>query len=389
MIKKFTLLLLAMLSIAGISKADETVDVYTKDPQDLSAWKSNEEPEKYLAVSYNDKGELANALMTDIVMITYTMKDSESDYYIKLSDPAGWDDLEGSQENLTYQSGSQSYSFTINKALALDIIKNRGLIIRGNNVTVTGVKLTKKDGRYDAMPVIIGEKGYATWSCEKKLNFNGTGVTPYYASAVSEGVVTLSSISEAGKENTTWDYQGYIVIGEQGTYSIPVEENDKTYYPGTNFLIGSSNGEAKVFKSHYTEYVFTEGDFWYNDESDKTAKENRIKNKYRYIFAKHGDNIGFYMLSTTYSESEKAYHTLAARKAYLETDDDLTPKDPSTPAPALNLIFGGEGEGTTGINTVSKNPVVEDGIYYNLQGVAVKNPSKGLYILNGKKVIVK
>ena len=106
---------------------------------------------------------------------------------------------------------------------------------------------------------------------------------------------------------------------------------------------------------------------------------------FRYIFAKKktGEaNIGFYKLIND--------HTLGANKAYLQTPGDLTPAA-SRPgeARALKLIFGGDGEGTTGINTVSKNPVVEDGIYYNLQGVAVKNPSKGLYILNGKKVIVK
>ena len=42
----------------------------------------------------------------------------------------------------------------------------------------------------------------------------------------------------------------------------------------------------------------------------------------------------------------------------------------------------------TAINAVKSN-VVENGTYYNLAGQRVNNPTKGLYIVNGKKVIVK
>ena len=31
----------------------------------------------------------------------------------------------------------------------------------------------------------------------------------------------------------------------------------------------------------------------------------------------------------------------------------------------------------------------EDGVYYNLSGVRVDHPTKGVYILNGKKVVIK
>ena len=109
-----------------------------------------------------------------------------------------------------------------------------------------------------------------------------------------------------------------------------------------------------------------------------------VSGNYHYIFAKDNttSEIGFYKLVD-------AAHTLAAHKAYLETSDDCTPPAPMGLARGLiRLSFGG-GEGTTAINTTLKNPIVEDGLYYTLQGVAVKNPSKGIYILNGKKVFVK
>ena len=44
--------------------------------------------------------------------------------------------------------------------------------------------------------------------------------------------------------------------------------------------------------------------------------------------------------------------------------------------------------GTTGINEVSAK-TASDSAFYNLQGVKVQNPVKGLYINNGKKVIIK
>ena len=56
----------------------------------------------------------------------------------------------------------------------------------------------------------------------------------------------------------------------------------------------------------------------------------------------------------------------------------------TTPARA---IFD-DGEGTTRIEKI-ENILRQDGVYYNLQGQRVLNPTKGLYIVNGKKVVMK
>ena len=47
----------------------------------------------------------------------------------------------------------------------------------------------------------------------------------------------------------------------------------------------------------------------------------------------------------------------------------------------------GDGE-TTAISNIDAD-VPNDAIYYNLNGQRVVNPAKGVYILNGKKVMVK
>ena len=90
-----------------------------------------------------------------------------------------------------------------------------------------------------------------------------------------------------------------------------------------------------------------------------------------------GDGVYDYVL-----KDGKFYHasagTLAQGKAYLHLD-----AAPS--APVLNIDFSG----TTGINAVNGSEFKVNGEYYNLNGQRVANPTKGLYIVNGKKVVLK
>ena len=195
-----------------------------------------------------------------------------------------------------------------------------------------------------SVSVTIGNDEIATFSSDKDLDFSGTGVTPYYVSAVTTGSVTLTATTNA----TTWNYCGYILQGPKGKYDVPVTAS--ATYPAATYLKGqTSEGIVKASESGDT--------------------------KYRYIFSKHNSEIGFYKLTTD--------HTLGAHKAYLETDTDITP----TGAGARALIIFNDGQ-TTSINSVQDRKV-EDGIYYNLSGQRVKIPSKGLYIVNGKKVVVR
>ena len=53
------------------------------------------------------------------------------------------------------------------------------------------------------------------------------------------------------------------------------------------------------------------------------------------------------------------------------------------------LMFGAETSTDTGIQSLKMNQPIQEGVYYNLQGQRIDNPQKGIYIVNGKKVIVK
>jgi len=73
--------------------------------------------------------------------------------------------------------------------------------------------------------------------------------------------------------------------------------------------------------------------------------------------------------------------TLAANKAYLKLAS-------SSPA-RLSIVFNDDDSETTGVLDVQKHTTQSDNVYYNLRGMQVDKPTKGLYIMNGKKVFVK
>ena len=54
---------------------------------------------------------------------------------------------------------------------------------------------------------------------------------------------------------------------------------------------------------------------------------------------------------------------------------------------SIELYF--DEDETTGISIINNSQPTDDGMYYDLQGRRVSHPTKGVYILNGKKIIVK
>ena len=98
-----------------------------------------------------------------------------------------------------------------------------------------------------------------------------------------------------------------------------------------------------------------------------------------------GDGTTSYDAGTYYYLANDQFHlatsgTLQSGKAYLQISGSL--------APQLAISFGNEG-GTTGIGDAVKSDELRDMNYYNLAGQRVAQPTKGLYIVNGKKVVMK
>lgn len=103
--------------------------------------------------------------------------------------------------------------------------------------------------------------------------------------------------------------------------------------------------------------------------------------------------LGFY-LSVDNDSWTSAGMSLKATpgKAYLKVNQDEV-KDPSSEALTRSFVFGGGSE-TTGIDeiTIMGTDVQRHGTIegiFDLQGRKISNPTKGIYIKNNKKVIIK
>ena len=340
-------------------------------------------------------GPVSDARIGDVLQFTVSTT-AWNWVQFKLTDKDGNVDQftgEGSEPQGNNANTSFTLEFIISNLADLKKIKNEGfgVIQTGDNAfTMKAVNLLTYSDSYGYITITIPEVGYATWSSDKKYDFKSAGLQAYYASGVAPGSVTLTPM------DITWDYQGYIIKGSKGNHDVleSLTTDGSSYYPNENKLVGAVGG-ARVFKSKFTDYTFTEGDFWYGSDEDKTAQENRIKNNYRYIFAQKGtDDPAFYKLAEDYSrtidETTVFYHDLGAHKAYLETSTDI-----KTSSSRIALVFG-DGD-TTGIQELENSSIEELNhsgneelkAYYNLNGQRVTNPKRGLYIVNGKKVIIK
>lgn len=194
----------------------------------------------------------------------------------------------------------------------------------------------------------VGATGYASYCSEYALDFTGvTALNAYVASAADDGKVSMTKVTQV-PANT-----GLILKSASGAavsdVVVPVIESANSV--GTNLLVGTVAGA--------------------------TVNPSSPENGYNYLFGKKNEVVGFYKLvDNTYN--------LGVNKAYLHTAADITPAMNS--AKGVIMDFG-DGE-TTAISNIDAD-VPNDAVYYNLNGQRVVNPAKGVYILNGKKVMVK
>lgn len=193
--------------------------------------------------------------------------------------------------------------------------------------------------------------GWATFASPYALNLSsmtaskGT-VEAYYASNATGSTVTLTSTNSSAVAAG----EGLMLKGTAGaTITIPVVASGSAI--AGNLLKGQT----------------TTGNV---DASNKNDN-----GKYHYVFGyskSDATEYGFYNLT---ADTE-----VAAGKAYLETTTALTA------GARLTIIFDDE---TTGIADVRSKMSDVRGDFFDLSGRKVAQPAKGLYIVNGKKVVIK
>ena len=191
------------------------------------------------------------------------------------------------------------------------------------------------------IPVTIAASGYSSIASAYALDCEHlpAGLEAYKVTGIAASAVTLEQVTEAVAPGT-----GLILKGTASTaYNIPV------------VATGSDISATNYLKAAVAPTTLADGSFY---------------------ILKSGE---FHKVIGTADEDAR---TIPAGKAYLLATD--VPSE----APALNFVFAGSE--TTGINAVNgSQSMVKGSQVYNLAGQRVAQPTRGLYIVNGKKVVVK
>ncbi len=197
---------------------------------------------------------------------------------------------------------------------------------------------TAKPAKYQ---VTVSAHKYATFGdlgSPDVIDYSTASGLKAYIAYVAEGKVKLEEVSKASANTAVILYAN---VAEDTSYTVTTTEESASTTEHTNNL--------------------------HISDGNVTGDESTI-----YVLANGTKGVGFYLL--------KSGDKLAAGKAYLKVQNGV--------AQARQFIGFGDDNETTGIQTIDNGQLTIDN-YFDLQGRRVAQPTKGLYIVNGKKVIIK
>jgi Chitobiase/beta-hexosaminidase C-terminal domain. len=185
----------------------------------------------------------------------------------------------------------------------------------------------------DCEAAYIPSAGYATYTTPNNVDFTGTGVTAYKVSAIGADYVSLEEVTEAPAGTPL------VLKATAGNYALNIVASAAAV---TGNKLEVSEGTAT------------------------TDDANTV-----YALASKGEPavVGFYKV--------KAGVKVPAGKCYLSV------------AATSAREFYGFGDDATSINAVQDSGLKVNGEVYDLSGRRIQKPTKGLYIQNGKKVVIK
>ena len=237
-------------------------------------------------------------------------------------------------------ANTAKWTISINSTSKLVTISNVGTTgrrIEGNQGSTRfacykGAQGANETFLFVEVSAIISNAEYSTFcNATKALDFSTTGITVYTATD-NKNSVTLNEVAN-GKIPANTPVVLYKSGANGSPISIPVITGTAPSAPaGTNDLHVSTGTDVE----------------------------------HMYVLAKN-PTIGFYPWTGA---------NLSAGKIYLQGKDSYGARE-----------FLGFENGTTAINIVKTQQA--DGQYFNLAGQRVAQPTKGLYIVNGRKVVVK
>ncbi len=252
------------------------------------------------------------------------------------------DEGEGTLSQTTFDlddSQWSDYEVIITGATANTKIKFSAAQATKNRFFLDEVKIEKPAEAVVAPKLTLSAYGYASYCCQYPLDFTSIDKNTFkawYVSAVdmTSGDVTFSEITETIKGGEAF------------------------------FLYGTPGAECQLA---------------YANSCETTLEGNQLEGTLAPTYVENGNGIQNYGLSGG-NFVKMGNGVVKANKSYL-------PVEVGTETPArFNIIF--ESQEATGIMNVSREGTT-DNRYYNLNGQRVMNPTKGMYIVNGKKVIIK
>ena len=247
----------------------------------------------------------------------------------------------------------------------------------GKDITASkdGDTYTYKYWGWSAPEYIIFNNGKASDAADKEQTTDAAFVNGKTYTFVTSQTIEIS------KEFATYSNADYALDFTESTikaYKATVSDGKVLLtkvnkVPAGVGVLLQANGKTSEEIPTATDVASLDGNLFVATDgtTDITAS---AEGSYNYVLQTNDDVQGFYNVTSTITAP-------AAGKAYLHTTTALASEAKAREA----WIFAG-GE-TTGINTVRE--AVNDNRYYNLAGQRVSQPGRGLYIVNGKKVVIK
>lgn len=196
--------------------------------------------------------------------------------------------------------------------------------------------------------ITLGNTGYSTFYYSSNDAVLPVGLTAYtYGIETDENVTKLVSTHQFNAGDTIPAECAVVVKGNHGTYSITLQDKKSTK-KYDNILKGT----------YYT----------------KELEANVDTQYYMLSLDAKGENVGFYWGAT-----DGGAFTNKAHKAYLAIPKSASSKISS-------FVLDPEDDSATGIETIEDNGTATPAIY-DLSGRRTLNPSHGIYIMNGKKIL--
>ena len=210
--------------------------------------------------------------------------------------------------------------------------------------------------------VKVGSIGKASFAAPVDLDFtNVSGLKAFTATGYDKSTKTiwLTRVMKVQKG------EGVLLKGDPNSYEIPSAAVQSSY---ENMFIGNTSGdEIQVLET----------------SEDGSQTNYYLKGDGSFVSVKGYVNI----------KNNKCYLALptsmVAVSSTRSAEDDYKFEEPEViKLPIEFKSIGGEGDGTTGVKEVKSGEAKGDE-WYTLQGQRVAKPGKGLYIRNGKKVVIK